>query len=378
MRATTLALAIGFSGACAKIQTPPAIEGGSGGAGAGAGGRNGSSDAGGPRDGGREGMGISFDSGGEVMCGFQTFDLARKPVEIFLVLDRSGSMQDDADGNSASPPAHPSKWSQLIPALSTAIAQADPSIAWGMKTFPEDGDDCTAGTVTTKVDVPIAPMNGAALSQAVASPTLTPNGNGTPTGAAIGVAVDYLKSLGDSNRKYILLATDGEPSCSGAAGALDKNSSQARTDAVAAVTAAASAGFHTFVLGVATTKANDVSTLNMLATSGLEPQQDFRPGATRFYLASDQAQLVTALEAIVNPIASSCVFPLSTPPPDPENIAVKVNSVKSPQDTSHTAGWDYTDAAYTGVQVYGSWCDTIRSACNQVEIIYGCKDVIIP
>jgi hypothetical protein len=375
IRATTFALAIGFSGACAKVQMPAAIEGGSGGAGAG--GRDGAGGA--PRDGGgRDGMGISFDSGGELMCGLQTFDLARKPIEIFLVLDRSGSMKDDASGKDASPPDRPSKWSQLIPALSTVIAQADPSISWGMKTFPEDGDDCTAGTVTNKIDVPVAPMNAAALGLAVASPLLTPDGNGTPTGAAMDVAVGYLKSLSDGNRKYILLATDGEPSCSGTVGALGSDSTKARTDAVAAVTAAAAAGIHTFVLGVATTKDNDVTTLNMMATAGLEPQQDFRPGATRFYLASNQTQLVTALEAIVNPIASSCVFPLATPPPDPENIAVKVNGVKSPQDTTHTAGWDYTDAAYTGVQVYGSWCDTIRAAGNQVEIIYGCKDVVIP
>ena len=195
----------------------------------------------------------------------------------------------------------------------------------------------------------------------------------TPTAAAIGVAVDYLTKLGDDNRKYILLATDGEPSCGGSSGALVKDSGQARTDAVAAVTAAANAGIHTFVLGVATTKDSDEMTLNMMAVAGLEPQADFRPGATRFYLASNQAQLVTALEAIVNPIAASCVFPLKTAPPDPENIAVKVNGTKAPMDVTNANGWNYTDGAYTGVQVFGSWCDTIRSAGNQVEIIFGCK-----
>jgi hypothetical protein len=376
--AIVLGLAMGIVAlACARVQPQPEIAGGSGGGAGGA--RGGGGGAGGfMPGGGHAGMGIMVDGAGDAMCGLQTFDLARRPVEIFLVLDRSGSMKDDAAGDTASPPANPSKWSQLIPALSTAITQADPSIAWGMKTFPEDGSDCTSGTVTPKIDVPIAPMNAAALNAAVVAPTLTPDGNGTPTAAAIGVAVDYLKSLNDGNRKYILLATDGEPSCAGAAGALSKDSSNARIDAVAAVTAAAGADIHTFVLGVATTKANDTSTLNMLAVAGLEPQQDFRPGATRFYLASNQDQLVAALLAIVNPIASSCVFPLASPPPDPENIAVKVNGMKAPMDITHAGGWDYTDAKYSGVQVYGSWCDTIRSVGNQVEIIFGCKDIIIP
>jgi len=39
----------------------------------------------------------------------------------------------------------------------------------------------------------------------------------------------------------------------------------------------------------------------------------------------------------------------------------------------HADGWDYTDPAYTGVQVYGSWCDMIKNNGNTVEIIYGCK-----
>jgi hypothetical protein len=115
-----------------------------------------------------------------------------------------------------------------------------------------------------------------------------------------------------------------------------------------------------------------------MAVVGLEPSPDMRPGATRFYLASDQQQLVTTLEGIVNPVASNCVFPLSKPPPVPENIAVKVNGMKTPQDTGHSAGWDYTDPSYTGVQVYGSFCDTIKNNGNSVEIVFGCPGIDIP
>jgi hypothetical protein len=119
-------------------------------------------------------------------------------------------------------------------------------------------------------------------------------------------------------------------------------------------------------------------TLNDMAVAGLEPSPDMRPGANRFYLASDQAQLVSTLQGIVNPVASNCVFPLNTKPPVPTNIAVKVNGNKSPQDGNHADGWDYTDTNYTGLQVYGSWCDLIKSNGNKVEIIYGCLNEIIP
>jgi len=251
--------------------------------------------------------------------------------------------------------------------------QTSNAIPWGMKTFPEDGSECALSTVTNKIDVPVAPANGASLIAAIGA--TTPNGNGTPTGAAVDVAVTYLQSLKDGNPKYIVLATDGAPSCSGSSGNLSKNTTQARVDAVTAVSAAASAAIHTFVIGVATTSSNDTLTLNNLATAGLEGRNDPQ---TKFYLASTQADLVTALKTITGMI-SSCVFPLSPVPPDPSNIAVKVSGVKAPPDASHVNGWDYTDNNHTSLRVYGSWCDMIQtSAANMVQIIYGCPHIVIP
>jgi hypothetical protein len=371
-----LALAVSMSAlACAGVSAPPPAtgSGGNGGqTGPGAGGTAGHANT------GAGGTGVSVGVGGS-MCGLQTFDVNRKPVEIFVVLDRSASMEDGLDDSTSVSATNPTKWSQLVPALTTTIMQADPTISWGLKAFPEKGGgSCANDTVTTKIDLQISTGDATQLRTTLMG--VVDNGDGTPTAAAIGIATNYLKQLSmtDDSRKYILLATDGEPSCAGQPGSLSSNSTTARTDAVAAVTAAAVAGFHTFVVGVATTKANDQMTLNQLAVAGLEPSPDMRPGATRFFLASNQAQLVMTLEGIVNPVASNCIFPLSSPPPVPENIAVKVNGTKSPQDTMHLNGWDYTDPNFTAVQVYGSWCDMIKNNGNTVEIIYGCLGVIIP
>jgi len=315
---------------------------------------------------------MTSDAAVEMSCGLQTFDLMRKPTDLFLVLDRSASMQKDSMGNTANPPTNPSKWAQVVPAVTQVVTQTATSIPWGMKTFPEDGSECANATVTNKIDVPVAPMNAAAMSAAIAA--TTPNGNGTPTSAAMDVAVSYLQSLTDGNPKYILLATDGAPSCSGTIGSLSKNTTKARTDAVASVSAAAAAGIHTFVIGVATTSSSDVTTLNNLAVAGLEPRAD---PTTRFYLASSQADLVTALATITGQI-SSCTFPLNPVPPDPTNIAVKVSGSKAPQDTTHQNGWDYTAPDHSSVTVYGSWCDMIKTtASNMVEIVYGCPDIIV-
>jgi hypothetical protein len=64
-------------------------------------------------------------------------------------------------------------------------------------------------------------------------------------------------------------------------------------------------------------------------------------------------------------------------PPVPDHVAVKVNDVTAPRDTNHTDGWDYTDSSYTAIQVYGSWCDMIKSsAATMVDIVFGCQDIV--
>lgn len=333
-----------------------------------------------PPDAGDLDQKFTSDTDEDATCGFDSFDLARMPVDLFVVLDRSASMKDDAKGDDADPDAgRPSKWSQVIPALTEVIGTSDPSISWGLKTFPQDipgsTADCQDDSVTSAIDVLIAPANAPQIATAIQN--VSPEGNGTPTGAALDVALTYLRGLGTNDRKYVLLATDGEPSCSGTAGSLDKDSSGAKSDAVAAVKAAANAGVHTFVVGVAT-KSGATSTLNSLAMAGLEPRATSSDADPKFYLASTENELVTALQSIVSPIARTCVFQLAHPPPDPTNIAVKVGDAKAPQDPGHADGWDYTDDSQGRIQVYGSWCDRVTGGANMVQVVYGCPGFVIP
>jgi Mg-chelatase subunit ChlD len=365
--------------ACAKAGDPGAGTGGgaagatngtagaTGAAGAGGAGSAGSGLQGGSSYGGAAGA-TNTGAGGvsaESNCGLQTFNLVRKPADVLLVLDRSASMQDPPSGATATT----SKWDLVVPAVDQVITDTNTALAWGMKSFPEgEGSECAAGSVTPMIDVPVAPMNAPAVTAAVMK--TTPMGNGTPTSDAIMAAVAYLKGLPTDRAHYILLATDGEPSC-------PKPSDTARMDAVTAVSAAAAAGFHTFVVGVATTKASATTVLNQLAVAGLEPRPDLNPAATRYFLANTQDELVSSLKVITG-LIPSCAFTLSSSPPDPENIAVKVSGVKAPRDPSHMDGWDYTQADHSAVAVYGSWCDKIQGAADMVQIIFGCPDIIIP
>jgi len=308
---------------------------------------------------------------GDVMngeCARQDVKLSRQPAEILLLLDRSGSMKEKPSGSTGSD----SKWDLVVPAVNEVVTATDASISWGLKAFPEgEGKECIADSVTSDVPVPIAPSNAAAVTGHVM--TLTPEGNGTPTGAAIDAAVSYLKGLTDANPKFILLATDGEPSCGSSSG----GSTNARTYAVQAVTDAASAGIKTVVVGVATTKSSATQALNDMADAGQMPQISADPAAPKYYLASTKDELVQALVKITGQV-SNCVFDLTTKPPDPSNIAVEVDGQKAPHDTTHSNGWDYIGSDYSQVEVFGTWCEGIKSAtANSVNFVLGCPGEVI-
>lgn len=302
-------------------------------------------------------------------CGRQSFDVRRKPAEVLLVLDRSASMQDeperddDDDDDDDSAAQVPSKWEIVVPALKEAIAATDGALSWGLKLFPEGDEtgECSEQSYPRSIAVPIAPMNAAKVNQAIED--TDPNGDGTPTGDAIAEAVKYLQGRGSDNPKYILLATDGDPSCAGT----EKGGDEARPAARRAVETAAVSGFDTFVVGIATTKESSSETLTELAAAGK------RAPASGYYLASTQDELLAALNAITS-AAASCRFPLSARPPNPDLVGVLVGADRVAKDTGHKDGWDYVDSDYTAVQLFGTACDKVKaSGADTVNIIFACK-----
>ena len=118
----------------------------------------------------------------------------------------------------------------------------------------------------------------------------------------------------------------------------------------------------------------------LLGGTGLHFESPTR-AATGYILARDAwgaGYATEALNAIVEGEIATCVFPLDSVPPVIDNIGVKVNGVLVPQDTTKTDGWDYVDDTYMAVEVYGSWCEQIKTtAANTAEIIFGCPGVEI-
>jgi hypothetical protein len=146
---------------------------------------------------------------------------------------------------------------------------------------------------------------------------------------------------------------------------------------VSQIEAAFAAGYPTYVIGLDMHHAKTIENLNAMAVAGGRPRDPLAAGE-RFYLASTQAEIEAALQAIAGEI-SSCVFELNPPPPVPDNIAVDFSGVRADRDPTRQNGWEYTTDDYTQLQVYGSWCERIKTeASNQVNIKYGCPGVPIP
>ncbi len=308
---------------------------------------------------------------GDVMngeCDQVNFVSMRKPAEVLLVLDRSASMVEHEIEDGVT------RWDGVVPMLNEAIQATDSAVSWGLKTFPEmSGNECEPSSVTSNIDVPIEPANAADVVAAVNA--TTPEGDGTPTGAAINAAVAYLKGVQNDNPKFILLATDGQPSCAD----LGSGGGDPPAFAIDAVTAAKNAGFPVFVVGVLDPEPSNstLTTLNGMAIAGGKPRPIANPLAQKFYLAATKADLLAALSEITGEVAT-CIFPFEEAPPDETNIAVKVNGERVEQDSSHTNGWDYTSDAYLGVEVYGPLCDHIKQGNqNAIDIIFGCPGQVI-
>jgi hypothetical protein len=287
----------------------------------------------------------------EKNCGLTTVKLDKNPPELLLVFDRSSSM-NQAVG------AGMTRFTAAQAAIADALGRTETSILWGLKLFPS----AMYCGVTPAVDTPIAIMNAGAVNTAVMVNKPGTVTSGTPTNAAVDAAVAVLKARTTTAHKYLVLATDGEPDCTGAT---------SDDTAIAAVTSAAAAGFPTFVVGIATAMTNADRVLNAMATAGGQPKVG---GATLYYSAANKDELTTALTQIIAQV-TSCSFALTAVPPSPDDVAVNVNGARV---APGAAGWTY-GPNMTSIDIHGPACDALKSAMtSDVSIIFGCPNVPIP
>jgi hypothetical protein len=299
----------------------------------------------------------------ERQCGFENFKLEKTPPDLMLVLDRSSSMNDPVPGAAAGA----TLWTETLAAVDDVVKNTQMGVNWGLKLFPLP----TGCMVSPAEEVGVAANNYAAvIDKARMTGTNMIGGGltgGTPTDTAVKGATTYLTGLVATrkNPKYILLATDGEPTCTNGV------NGGGRQPAIDAITAAVAAGFKTYVIGLAIDTVS-TATLNDMAVAGGVPRND---PTTKFYPVANKADLVTTLTAITGQV-TNCVFPLSKAPPSPSDVKVTVDGMKVEQNAMN--GWSYSSPQNMAIQFNGAICEQIKTGNAQVSIVFGCPGVVIP
>ena len=164
-------------------------------------------------------------------------------------------------------------WTETLAAVDDVVMSTQTGVNWGLKLFPLP----TGCMVSPAAEVPVAANNYMAVhgpgpdGPGPTRPAAAGTG-GTPTDTAVNGATSYLTGLVATrkNPKYILLATDGEPTCANGANQRWRH----QPPAIAAITAAVAAGFKVYVIGIWPSAPQGIATLNMMATAGGVPRND--------------------------------------------------------------------------------------------------------
>jgi hypothetical protein len=370
-----LTVAVGWLalGACSSPTVMTAGGSGSTSGGKGKGGGNGSGSGG--ESGGDPGPGtggfvldipdaLPNSEAGPKQCVKQELVPARVQPELLLALDRSSSMNESLtpDGLNGVPPT---RWTETLAGLEQVLMATEGMIPWGMRMFPEPGG-CN---VAPMVDTPIAVKQAGTIMQTARMKGYNRTGDtGTPTNVVMQAAVTDLKALGTGVPRYIVLATDGEPTCPKMPLATEAEAKAAQlAAAVQAVKDAVTAGYKTFVLGIAIDPALKAA-LDQLAVAGGFPRTT---GDTKYYPVNSKEDVVKALNDITTNYIASCGFNLQMAAPDPKLVTVSNGNEVIPPDA--TNGWTFTDPARMHLELKGTACETFKKSPNpSLKVTFAC------
>lgn len=232
---------------------------------------------------------------GQCMCAGETIKAEKLLLDLYVMMDQSGSMLEKAANGQT-------KWDATKQALTAFLNDpASGTIGVGIQYFPLPGPGTTDSCDTTLYATPeveIAPLPGVASAIVTSLGKHTPDNN-TPTSAALTGAIDHAKAFSKSHpghRAVVVLTTDGDPTkCS-------------PTD-IPSIAQIAADGYSstpstpTFVIGVGTSTAS----LNEIAKSG---------GTSAAFIVDTGKDVVAQMQAAfveIQKAAIACSFAIPKP-----------------------------------------------------------------
>jgi len=326
-----------------------------------------------------------------------------KPVALFIMQDRSGSMKTGFP-----PPACSCSWDDSTAAVTAFVN--DPQTAGidiGLGTFPvgpNNTADCKGGTDCGTPVVPIAPLPGNAQPMIQAYQAQTPQNPiaDTPTecglNGMINTCLQFMAQSKTGEQCVGILVTDGTPF--NVANNCDTN----QANLVNIVAQGHSKGVTTYALGL---QGADTNFMNQIAQAGgTGTAIDVSGGAQKFIdalngirqkVAVTTTTQVTTSTTISSPLPCEWGIPPVQPPAtfDPTKVNVEftppggapiqfgnIPNAAACAATTQNA-WYYEKDAMgnpTKVVVCPNTCNTTlkNSAGAEVDVVFGCDTVMIP
>jgi hypothetical protein len=271
-----------------------------------------------------------------------------------LLVDQSTSMNEILSDNET-------RWNVITNVLidpnTGIVPQFAASMRLGLTLYSSIDGNTTGNECPLLVEVAPALDNAAAIDSVMSMSM--PVGE-TPTGESLDVVWQQLDALDVPGRKYIVLATDGEPDT-----CVMPNPQEGQPQSLAAAQAAFAAGIETFIISVGA----DVSDMHLqeMANAGKGVQMG-DPNAP-FYLALDQAALVDAFSDILAGVRS-CQLDLDSALTDADaaNCSVEVNGTIVPLGDPN--GWQLNNP--NEVELLGTACDALQTGTSSVQMECAC------
>jgi hypothetical protein len=284
-------------------------------------------------------------------CGDAIVGSSRVAPDVLVVLDRSGSMDEN------------NKWTNAKAALDSMADNLSDSLRLGLAAFAGSGGNCAAPNLRLALG-----QNSAADFKASYGSPLAPGGF-TPIRLALETVgtQSWLTDASDpssaTRSKNVLLVTDGQPNCK-----LGSEGNANVSDLDGTVTAAGqlhATGADIYVIGFG--DGVDPDGLNQIAQAGGTDNPDDM--TNRYYDANNAQELEDALASIGAQVGS-CTVSLAGMPGDPSRIYVKLGVMNLVRDAAD--GFHY-DAASNTIELKGAACDAVLNPpAPDVTVIFGC------